>query len=220
MSFQFKLAGITLALVACSGLTHATPLSVETATPDVGVVSGFFGGTLVASALTNIANVSYSGVARSAVYDTGSGLDFYYQFSNSTASVNGIERFSAFDFRAISNTDPVEVYQTATAFGDFVQGTEVSDYADRTRLGVIGFSFVPNGASKVNPGTSSYIQIIRTTARTFGDGHFGLLDGIGDNARGFAPTTVVPEPSTATLLLGGLAMMGLVARRRSAKQGR
>ncbi len=89
----------------------------------------------------------------------------------------------------------LDVYQTPAAFGIFLEGSEQSDYADRTNFGVVGFSFVPNGASKVNPGTTSYTQILR------------------DNAAGFA-TAAVPEPATGTLLLVGLAMGGWISSRR------
>ncbi len=219
MTRQFKLIGITLALAATCGVSQATMLSVETASTSVDIIDGFFGGSLLNTAITEISNESYTGIARSAVYDTGNGLDFYYQFSNSIESVNGIERFSAYDFGLVSNADVIDVFQTSAAFGVFVEGSEKSDYADRSKLGVIGFSFVPNGASKVTPGTTSYTQIIRTTARSYNEGHFGLLDGIGANAAGFEPAAV-PEPSTATLILAGLGLMGLVARRRSARQAR
>ncbi len=217
MTRQFRLIGITLALAASCGFSQATLLPAESVTTSVDIVDGFFGGTLLNTAITEISNESYTGIARSAVYDTGTGLDFYYQFSNSIESVNGIERFSAYDFGSVNNTNVIDVFQTSAAFGVFVQGSEKSDYADRSNLGVIGFSFVPNGASKVTPGTTSYTQIIRTSARSYSEGHFGLLDGIGANAGGFEPA-VVPEPSTATLILAGLGLMGLVARRRSARQ--
>jgi hypothetical protein len=197
-------------LVLAAGAAQSTPLSVETVLNSVAVVTGPFAGTLLASATTFVSNSSYTGLARSAVYDTGTGLDFYYQFSNYPSSVNGIERFTAYNFAALG-TRNVDVFQTAAAFGIFTVGSESADGADRTSLGVIGFSFVPNGHSKVNPGTTSFTEIIRTDARAYTTGNFGLLDGIGDNARGFAPLAV-PEPGTLALMLGGLALVAVVRK--------
>lgn len=213
MKFTIKQAVLVIALAGAFSTANATSLPEETASANVDIVGSFFGGTLLDSAITNISNSSYNGIARSAVYDTGSGLDFYYQFSNNLTSVNGIDRFTAFDFGAI--TKPVEVFQTASAFGIFQTGTENSDYADRSNLGVIGFSFVPTGHTKIIPGTTSYIQIIRTDARLYKPGNFGLIDGIGDNAVAFAPA--VPEPETYAMLLAGLGLMGTIARRRKSK---
>lgn len=165
----------------------------------------------MADASTTISNSSYNGIARSAVYDSGNGLDFYYQFTNNASSKNGVERFTAFDFSSLGTT-AVDVYQTNAAFGIFVAGTELSDYADRSTSNVIGFSFVPNGASKIGPGTTSFTQIIRTNAYSFTAGNFGILNGIASNATGFAPA--VPEPESYAMFLAGLGLMASIARRR------
>jgi hypothetical protein len=208
---------LTCAISSAYGLAQATTLTTEAATTSVDVVDTFFGGTLLDVAITPISNESYNGTARTAVYDTGTGLDFYYQFTNNASSLNGIDRFTGYDFSSLGNANAVNVYQTAAAFGIFTAGTEAADYADRSKFGVIGFSFVPNGASKVNPGTSSNIVIVRTDARAYTDGHFGLLDGIGDNAAGFAPVGAVPEASSASMMLLGLGAFALLARRRVTK---
>lgn len=211
MKLKLKTSLLAFAITAAFGSAQATSLLINTPTTNVDIVATSFGGVLVASAITPISNPSYNGTARTAVYDTGSGLDFYYQFTNDASSNNGVARFSGYDFSSLGATS-VSVFQTGTAFGIFTTGTESSDYADRTALGVIGFSFVPNGSSKINPGTTSFTQIIRTDARSFQAGNFGLINGYGDNAVGFA--AAVPEPETYAMLLAGLGLMGTIARRR------
>lgn len=223
MTLRLRPFALGLALVgSCTGAL-ATPLITNQLTPDVEDAPTFFGGTLRGSAVTPISNISYSGTARSAVYDTGSGLDFYYQFTNDVTSQNGIERFTGFDFSSLGAAGIVNVFQIAEAFGIFSVGTERSNYADRTAMGVIGFNFVPDGFSKIVPGTTSYTQVIRTSARTFTEGNFGLLNGIGDNARAFAPTDVagpqdIPEPGGLGLALAGLGGVGSAWRRRGQVQ--
>ena len=212
MKLTMKQATLALALAGVFTTANATVLTLNVLANSVDIVATSFGGTLLDSATTAINNPGYNGFARAAVYDTGTGLDFYYQFSNDSTSINGVERFSFFDFSS-ENNNIVEIFQTATGFdGIFVNGTENSDSADRTNAGVIGFNFEPNGASKIVPGTSSYIQIIRTNARDYVAGNFGLLNGFGDNAVGFAPA--IPEPETYAMMLAGLGLIGFIGRRR------
>ncbi len=212
MTLNIKRTALALSLLGTFGIAQATTLLINSPTTSVDYTAAFFGGTMLASITTPINNTSYNGFARAAVYDTGTGLDFYYQYSNDLSSKNGLERFAGYDFSSLGAT-AVDVYQTDAAFGIFLKGTESSDYADRSIYGVIGFSFVPNGNSKINPGTTSFTQIIRTNARSFQEGNFGLLNGIGDNAAGYA--TAVPEPETYAMLLAGLGLMGAIARRRN-----
>jgi len=213
MNFTMKHVVLAVALSGVLSTANATVLTPNVLTTSVDVTPAFFGGTLLDSAITSISNISYSGTARVAVYDSGSGLDFYYQFSNDASSKNGIERLSAYDYSSLGAT-AVDVFQTATGFGIFTNGTENSNYADRTTSGVIGFNFVPDGSSKIVPGTTSFIQIIRTNATAYTSGNFGLLNGIGDNAAGFAPTAAVPEPEGYAMMLAGLGLIGFVAKRR------
>ena len=216
MKLNLKHSALMVVLLGSAGITQATTLGHNMPTNTVAQTAGSFGGMLLDSAITPISNISYNGIARAAVYDTGTGLDFYYQFSNDASSQNGLERFTMYDFSSLGATT-VDVYQTGAAFGIFTAGTETSDGADRTGMGVIGFSFIPTAQSKVIPGTTSFTQIIRTNARQYTAGNFGLLDGIGDNAVGFA-VSAVPEPETYAMLLAGLGLIGSMVRRRANKQ--
>lgn len=214
MKFAKKGVVLALGLVSFYGSANATVLTANVLSADVEVVTGFFGGTLLDFASTNVSNISFNGTARTAVYDSGTGLDFYYQFTNNANSANGLERFSAFDFSGLGAT-PVNVFQTGAGFGIFTNGTSRSDYADRTIAGVIGFNFLPSATSnKVLPGTTSFIQIIRTNGVGYKLGNFGIIDGIADNAKGFAPITAVPEPETYAMLIAGLALLGFISKRR------
>jgi hypothetical protein len=215
MKFALALTALGTALAWPAAPAFATALTTESVVHSVTIVTAPFAGILLESAITPIRNSSYNGIARAAVYDTGTGMDFYYQFTNDLSSINGIERFTGYNFASLGAASIVDVSQTAAAFDIFVAGTEFADGADRTTLGVIGFSFVPNGHSKINPGTTSYTEIIRTNARQYTAGNFGLLDGIGDNARAFAPTAV-PEPSSLSLAAIGLLAMGFFVRRKKA----
>jgi hypothetical protein len=78
MKLAIKNAVLAVALVGVYGTANATALVANVPTANVDIVHTFFGGSLLDSASTNISNISYNGVARTAVYDTGSGLDFYH----------------------------------------------------------------------------------------------------------------------------------------------
>lgn len=215
MKHQFARLSAGIAAALCFSLASATALAVDMTTSNVDTISALSGTTLVASETTNISNASYNGTARSAVYSTSTGLDFLYQFTNNASAVNGLERLTAYNFTPIGAATVLNVYQTAAAFGIFTAGVDAANSADRTTLGVIGFNFAPGGGdSKINPGTTSYTEIISTNATAFGPGNFGLLDGIGDNAKAYAPVASVPEPGTYLLALLGVAGVLWVRRRQ------
>ena len=220
MNTTFRKTVLALAIAGAFSAANATPLVLNVPTSSVDVVGAFFGGTLLASQTTSINNANYQGIARAAVYDVGTGLDFYYQFTNNATSSNGVERFTGSDFSSL-NLTTINVFQTAAGFGIFTNGSHASDGADRTSLGVVGITFLADSGFKLNPGDTSYIQIVRTNARSYQAGNFGLLDGIGDNAVGFAPAASVPptsvaEPAPLGMFMAGIGLIGLVRRRSKA----
>lgn len=215
MKFTTKQIALALVLAGMFTTANATVLVANVPSANVDIIPAFLGGTLLASAITNISNVSYTGIARTAVYDTATGLDFLYQFTSSKVSKNGVDRFTGFNFASLGNS-VVSVFQTSAAFDIFATGTVAAKNADRTSSDVFGFNFVNNGVfTKIQPGETSYTEIIETNATAYKRGNFGLLDGIGSNANGFAPT--IPEPGTNAMLLSGLGMIGFIGRRRLAK---
>ncbi len=207
MNLQRNLIATALATLCITTSAWATPVIPSTSVvPEI--ITTFFGGTLLDSAQTYVTTPSYSGWARSAVYDSGNGLDFYYQFSNDATSQSGIERLTAYDYKNFT----VDAYQSTAAFGIFVAGTENVDTIDRGTFGVVGFNFLPTGTTKIQPGKSNYVGILRTNAHSYTSGSFGIIDGYAANAVAFAPA--VPEPETWALMLLGVGLLGLTARHR------
>lgn len=212
MKTQLFIVSLTLAGVISSA--QATVLHTDVTGVNVDTVDNYFGGTLLDSATTAINNLGWNGIAHTAVYQTATGLDFYYQYSNDESSQNGIHRFTAFDFTSLGATE-VNVYQTSAGFGIFSNGSITSNYADRSHGGVIGFEFTPVGIGDIAPGTNSYIQIIRTNATQYQSGNFVISNGIAANAAGFA--TAVPEASNSMMILSGLGLFGLIGSRKMRK---
>lgn len=69
----------------------------------------------------------------------------------------------------------------------------------------------------------SGLFLIKTDAEAYkvGDGAIGLFQAgeegqprVGVDIAGFVPTAPIPEPSTYAMLLGGLGLLGVIARRR------
>ena len=205
------LAAITL-LFAVAPATMADPITVGTSIPGCCTNTTFQGGTFVASLSVNVTSRTFTGVARSAVFRTGTGtLDFYYQFTNNGPATIG--RLTFADYDGVT-TDVFNVTNAFTAGAvNFVAGTVDSNAADRDAFAV-GTSYTDN---LYTAGASNFTVLIRTNATLFQRGFFNILDGSTAEAASFAPT-IIPEPASMLLLGTGPAGIGGAIRRRRKAQ--
>jgi hypothetical protein len=251
MNAFFKFTVLVLAVSATLS-SHATTLPFVDGTYIAGsldVIAAPFGGTLVDSMISsapmaaNGADPSSTnptttiGTLISSVYDTGAGLDFYYQITNDKLSTGNLTNLLGW-FKPLERA-PVQMFQTSVAIGSFKTGTVPIDTVGReglndlwdtpkvaTNLLWVNFS----SGSAVTPDSASYIEIIRTTGISRSSvADFSLFFGGGQGGgtvTGFIPwsepivpvVTPVPEPETYALMLAGLGLIGAVVRRRKEAQ--
>ncbi len=214
MKLHKKILATAMLLIGTASSAYAVNVT-NGSTFGLPFTSTSFGGVLLDSIVTPVTTGVFSGLARAAVYDVGTGLDFYYQFTNDAASKHGIERLSTFNY-ADFTVWTVDAYQTNAAFGVFAAGTKAATTIDRNIQGdVLGTNYLPAGLGKIEPGENGYTVILRTNAHHYTTGNLAIIDGISANAPAFAPA--VPEPETYAMMIAGLGMLGFLARRKSAK---
>jgi hypothetical protein len=186
---------ITIAVLSAGILSaRATPLVLgqNAAGP---ANANFFGGTLLASLSTPVATPTFTGTARSAVYQNAGGtLDFYYQFFNSGPDDN--------------------IVDGSLIGAGFVNGTVDSDQADRGLNPVfnsIGFDYQ---AGMFTPGTTSLALVVRTNATAYAAGTFSVIDGSTSTTPSFQPVAAgVPDNANSVLLLAS-GLLAIAAIRR------
>jgi hypothetical protein len=131
-------------------------------------------------------------------------LDFLYSVLNNATSQAAIARATTTDFTGF-NTDVG--FFTAAAFpGGSIAPTTV----DRNSANTVGFSF-----TSFSPGQESLVFVVKTNARTFGNGTLNVFGSAIDGGpasvavAAFSPT---PEPSLVWLVGGAMLAMAAIRR--------
>jgi hypothetical protein len=204
---------ITIGLATVTGLAvlpaHAAVLTPgQTAATD-GLAT--FSGTAIHTETDPFSSGTFVGSLTSTVYQQSNGdLDFVYQFTNNNIpdadpivafTVSGYNYLfaNADDQTVASDVSPYQVSRNP------VDGSGLND--------TINFNF-PN-ATPVNPGQTSDLLVIDTTATNWYEGSASLQDSLTANVQAPAP---VPEPATAAILTTGiLGLLYRPGRKQSAK---
>lgn len=144
-------------------------------------------------------------------------LDFVIQVSDNTPAPTGssgiIERVTTSSFAGYSTSIGVDTVD-ATTLGlnaGTVGNPLVSPSTASQAADTVSWSFSPY----LNPGQTSELLEIQTNATNFTSGFLSLQDGQTANGMGFEPTAT-PEPMSLGLIGGGLALIGVIYRRRAA----
>jgi len=200
----------------------ATPTTLTGATmlASTGVEPVNFGTTVNPLTATVTETVYRDGI--NLACPAGGCLDFVYQFTDTTKGATNtfpgiLERLTAASFSGFTTYFG---YVANTGSNGTTTANIAPQFFSRSQNpgDVVSFSYE---LINVQPGQTSDLLVIATNAVNYStNGTIGLQDGVAGSASGFSfsPTAGVPEPISMGLLGSGLALLGLVRYRQSAKK--
>jgi hypothetical protein len=156
------------------------------------------------------ASATFSGSLRSDVYTNDASspfgpnaLTFVYEITNNAGSPDAIDRFTVSSFAG---------FQTDVSFTP-VPGPTAPIAVSRSANGaVVGFDFRVPGFP-LAPNSIGTPLVVQTNATLWAPALASLIEGSAVTVGSVAPT-LVPEPASLCLLIGGLALLSSVRRRK------
>ncbi|WP_295992838.1 NF038129 family PEP-CTERM protein [Rugamonas sp.] len=205
LSSTFRRTVLALALAAGASLAHAATLHVEL---DTSGFAGLVGGCWLD--LTFAAGSGGNAVPAQAVLSLLSGFD-----AGQAAQIDGHVTGSLATGYTLDNSVPADLFQ-AVHFGGKVEfDVNVSGAIDPSLDSKAVFAATLYGADQMtllgNSANGSLLQLIWTPAAVTGQ-QGSVAATVYDNS--IATVAAVPEPSSWLMLGAGLALVGLMARRK------
>lgn len=153
---------------------------------------------------TSVSGTNFTGeLILQVVKETTAGtLDFYYQVINNSTSPDSLERVTTSNFTG---------FLTDVDFRLDSSGTVGSSSADRQASGNgVGFNFTAGAGGVIQPGATSQVFFVKTSATQFTTGTVSVIDTGIATVPGFSP---IPEPSTGCLIALSSVLLLLGASR-------
>jgi hypothetical protein len=213
--------GLGFAFMVPATFAASVPLLPNTGVLVVPNNGAAFPGSLVASingaVLSNGLNAGESATLNERVYSTATGLDFFYQITNTSSNGDALNETSFRNFQgfttAVGYNNSSGTVPPSTAPG--------GSQATRAASGdTVNFFFTASAPAdgQIQVGQSTFYLEIDTNATTFNtNGTAGVIDGGTAQVGGIYSPAGTPEPMTLTLLASGLGLLGISRLRRSKK---